>query len=959
MKKTLLSLAALATLSTFTHAQIFAENFDGNGPGIGAWTVLDLDGKTTHPNVSFITNGWNVIDLAGENGQYGGPEGDHAAASTSWYNPAGASNDWLITPLINLSGAVDPRLRYSAKAQDEDFRDGYILKVAPNGGNTAADFTDTLFTSTGENYSEEKPWTERVFSLAQYAGQSIRIAWVNNSNDMFMLLVDDVFVEETPLNVAQNIPFTETFEANSTSRQFWTNEYVAGNANWTYAAGSTGTVTTAHNGELNARFVSANGVNTPITKLVSPVISAGSNTSAYLEFYHANPDWAGDYNSLKVYYRLDETSDWVELFSQETPVESWTKKQIQLPAVSQTMQFAFEGINNWGRANVIDDVKVLGGEIPMVVTLPFNETFEDDSQTRTGWTQQTVSGNAAWTFATGASGGTVTTANNGTKNARFVSVNGDNTPVTKLVTPIVNVGNANKAYLEFHYAQQAWGSDINALKVYYRTSPTSDWVEIYQKATATSTWTKKQIQLPEVSSELQIAFEGINNWGRTNVIDDVQIIAGETPLIVGECGFNSPSNALENGIGNTKTFAYANDFTVNAATKLDVSQVSFNLVSQTNSVESARVTFLADNNGKPGDVIYTFTGAPSATQSNGNNFGFDFSTYTFNLPETLSLTNDTNRHQVYWMQVDQVVTANANAFFEVTSLRNTSNPLFVFDTNTDAWTELEHDGVFSVIGECEELEVDVPCEFETPSNEIENGHGSISGAEIAHDFQVEDGTRFNLQSVAVNILSSSGVNSATVKVYADDNGVPGSVLATVSGAPATRQSIGSSFGFDSSTYTFNLPSTVSLEGGNTYWVGVTQAVYASGVNGYWESTSVLNSNNTGKFKGTSGVWDDFSEGEWDGVFKIIGECGSLSINDEVIDVTKLSFYPNPVTDVLYVKHKLAVEGVDVFNLAGQKVMATKVKADGSVNLSSLPKGVYIVNATLADGTNQTFKVIKK
>ncbi|RLZ10764.1 T9SS-dependent choice-of-anchor J family protein [Faecalibacter macacae] len=959
MRKTLLSLAFLATISNTVDAQYFTENFDGNGPGIGAWTTLDLDGLIVAPNVNFITNGWNVIDLDGENGRFGGPAGDHAAASTSWYSPAGSSNDWLITPLINLTGSTSPILKYSAKSQDPEYLDGYVLKVAPNGGNTVSDFTDTLFTTNGETASEGKPWTERVFSLVQYAGQSIRIAWVNNSNDKFMLLVDDISVEEYVAPSVLTLPFHESFDSNSNSRNNWTNINVDGNASWSFAIGSTSTITTPKAGDANARFVSVNGENTPITKFVSPVISAGTSTNAFLEFYHGNPTWAGDTNALKVYYRLSDTEEWVELFSKDTPTEEWTKEQIQLPAVSTTMQFAFEGINNWGRANVIDEVKVNAGLIPMTVTLPFNETFEDDSSTRAGWTQQSVDGNAEWTYATGASGGTVTTAHNGTKNARFVSVNGDNTPVTKLVTPIVNVGNANKAYLEFHYAQQAWGSDINALKVFYRTSPTSDWVEIYQKETATSTWTKKQIQLPEVSNELQIAFEGINNWGRTNVIDDVQIIAGETPLIVGECGFNSPSNALENGVGNTKTFAYANDFTVNAATKLDVSQVSFNLVSQTSSIESARVTLLTDNNGKPGDVIYTFTGAPSATQSNGTNFNFDFSTYTLNLPETLSLTNDTNRHQVYWMQVDEVVTANANAYFEVTSLTNTPNPLYVFDTNTDAWRELEYDGVFSVIGECEELEVDVPCEFETPSNEIENGHGSISGAEIAHDFQVEDGTMFNLQSVAVNILSSTGVNSATVKVYADDNGVPGSILATVSGAPTTRQSIGSSFGFDSSTYTFNLPSTVSLEGGNTYWVGVTQAVYASGTNGYWESTSVLNSNNTGKFKGTSGVWDDFSEGEWDGVFKIIGECGSLSINDEVIDVTKLSFYPNPVTDVLYVKHKLAVEGVDVFNLAGQKVMATKVKADGSVNLSSLPKGVYIVNATLADGTNQTFKVIKK
>ncbi|QTV05268.1 T9SS-dependent choice-of-anchor J family protein [Faecalibacter bovis] len=962
MKKSLLSLAFIATIFSNADAQYFTENFDGNGPGIGSWTVLDIDGQTPDPNVAFITNGWNVLDLDGIDGLFGGPAGDHAAASTSWYSPAGVSNDWLITPLINLTDAITPRLRYSAKAQDPTYPDGYQLKVAPNGGNTIADFTDTLAIIESEGSHEGKPWTEKVFGLEQYAGQSIRIAWINNSDDMFMLFVDDIIVEETPENEPQSLPFHESFDSSSSSRTFWTNINVEGSSNWTYAVGSTGVVTTTKAGDANARFVSVMGENTPITKLVSPIIQVTSS-DAYLEFYHANPAWASDINALKVYYRLSETSEWVEIFHQTERTETWTKQVIQLPEVSATMQIAFEGINNWGRANVIDEVKVRAGLIPMTTTLPFNETFEDDSTTRAGWTQQNVLGNRNWTFAAGSNGG-ITTANNGQLNARFYSGSGVSSPVTKLITPMIDAGSVSDAYLQFSYAQPNWFGDNNALKVYYRTSDSEDWIKIYDSPGAVDAWKEKRIQLPALSSELQIAFEGINNYGYANIVDDVQIIEGTLPPLPEVCGINNVSNNLENGIGNLTMFAYANDFRVNAYSTIDVSQISFNLITATEGISTATYSIIEDVNGTPsGDVVYTFTGAPSVTESLGTNFGYSFSKYTYDLPEVVRLENTTNTHKRYWLQVEAVQpNSGEDAYWETTTVENTSEyNMMVYDTDVEAWEETSGEGVFTIVGECNEIEMPETCEQGNPSNNIENGQGSISAAEIAHDFQIEENTQFTLNSIKINVLTSTGLNSATVKVYSDNNGVPGDVLTTFTGVPSTRVNVGSTSGFDSSTYTFNLPEALPLEGGNTYWVGLTGAVYASGTNGYFESSTIMNTLYTGKFNGTPGSpnWADFTSGQWDGVFSIVGTCETLSIGDQTIEVNKLSVYPNPITDVLYIKHKLAVANVEVYNVTGQKVVTTKVKADGSVNLASLPQGVYVVNATLEDGTNQTFKVIKK
>lgn len=963
MKKNLLCLAVLASLSTGLNAQqIFAEDFDGNGPGIGSWTVIDVDQRTVNAAVNFVNNAWVTVDREGEDGNYGGPAGNFAAASTSWYDPAGASNDWLISPVIDLSNAINPRLKFQAKAQDADFRDGYQLKVAPNGGNTVADFTDTLYSTTGEN----SDWTERVFGLSTYNGQSIRIAWVNNSNDQFMLLVDDISVEETPVVDYYTLPFTETFEANSTSREFWTNINVLGNQNWTYAAGSSGgNLTTAYNGALNARFYSGSGTNSPITKLVSPKISAGTSTEAYLEFHHANPDWAGDVNPLKVYYRLSEDAEWVELFSQPTAVNTWTKQQIQLPAVSTTMQFAFEGINNWGRANVIDDVKVKAGLIPMVTTLPFHETFEEDSTTRPAWTQVRVSGAQNWTFATGSSGGSLTTANNGNLNARFYSGSGTNSPITRLITPIVDAGTANKAYLEFNYAQPDWAGDNNSLKVYYRTSDSSDWVQLYENSGAVDVWTQKRIALPEVSREMQFAFEGINNWGRANVIDDVQIIEGELPPLPEVCGVDNVSNNMENGIGNTINFTYANDFRVNAASKIDVSQISFNLITATSGISTATFSIVEDENGVPGDeVVYTFTGAPTATQAIGQNLGFSFSKYIYDLPEVVSLENTTNTHKRYWLKVEGVQPASGtNAYWEVTSVNSSEFPMMVFNETAQAWIALPSEGVFTIVGECSELEVPQPCEQSTPSNNLENGIGNTKTFTYANDFKVTPETQMDVTTVSFNLVSqSSGITGATIKFYEDNNGIPGQEIYTFTGAPTATQSLGTNFGFNFSKYTIELPEVVTLENGETtdkkYWMSVS-GVQTPNANAYFETSTVNTSAHNIVVFNSDNQWQELTA---EGVFSVMGECSAfteLSVGDQIIEVNKLSVYPNPVTDVLYIKHKLNINKVEVYNLAGQNVLTSKVKTDGSINLANLPKGVYVVNATLADGTNQTFKVIKK
>ncbi|MDO5509217.1 MAG: choice-of-anchor J domain-containing protein [Weeksellaceae bacterium] len=177
-------------LASLAYGQVFQEDWDGNGPGIEAWTVIDVDGNTPAPVVSVVSDAWVVIDRGNPDFYVGGPAGNHAAVSTSWYAPPGTSDDWLITPLIELpEHAV--QVKWEAKAQDGNFRDGYELRLAPNGGNTVEDFTVLLTSIDAENVI----WTTRIISLEEYAGTSVRIAWRNNSTDDNLLLVDNIVVD--------------------------------------------------------------------------------------------------------------------------------------------------------------------------------------------------------------------------------------------------------------------------------------------------------------------------------------------------------------------------------------------------------------------------------------------------------------------------------------------------------------------------------------------------------------------------------------------------------------------------------------------------------------------------------------------------------------------------------------------------------------------------------------------
>jgi hypothetical protein len=119
------------------------------------------------------------------------------AISTSWYIPAGAANDFMWTPAIELVG-TNLTLTWNAVAYDVDFADGYevrIMTVEPTGGTgdigNQLTNSELLLTVPAEN----PDWTPRTLNLTDYAGQTVYIGFRNNSVDQFVLAIDDIVVQ--------------------------------------------------------------------------------------------------------------------------------------------------------------------------------------------------------------------------------------------------------------------------------------------------------------------------------------------------------------------------------------------------------------------------------------------------------------------------------------------------------------------------------------------------------------------------------------------------------------------------------------------------------------------------------------------------------------------------------------------------------------------------------------------
>jgi hypothetical protein len=82
--------------------------------------------------------------------------------------------------------------------------------------------------------------------------------------------------------------------------------------------------------------------------------------------------------------------------------------------------------------------------------------------------------------------------------------------------------------------------------------------------------------------------------------------------------------------------------------------------------------------------------------------------------------------------------------------------------------------------------------------------------------------------------------------------------------------------------------------------------------------------------------------------------GTLSTSE--VSKTKISIFPNPTKGEINIKTDKKIKSSTILDMSGKSVMNTSSE---KVDISSLPKGIYLIKVEFADGSSATEKVIKE
>ena len=158
----------------------------------------------------------------------------------------------------------------------------------------------------------------------------------------------------------------------------------------------------------------------------------------------------------------------------------------------------------------------------VVSVFPWTVDFENSGDIEC-WSQE---GSSQWRIGTGDNDSS-TGAHGGTGNVLITHSSIGN--VTKLITPVLNLGGASSATLTFWHIQRVWAGDQDELNVYYRTSQSDPWTLITSYTSNIATWTADTLTLPNTTATYQVAFEMVDDWGYGVAIDDITISGANGP----------------------------------------------------------------------------------------------------------------------------------------------------------------------------------------------------------------------------------------------------------------------------------------------------------------------------------------------------------------------------------------------------------------------------------------------
>ena len=188
---------------------LFSDNFDDPSTSMATYLLYEGDNNTPASmpagwGFDADNNPWNFTLRDNDEAT------DYYAASHSMYNPAGQSDDWMSLPQLQIDNA-DYYLSFNAQkylSNKHDVLKVYVL-AAEEGYTTFTDALKERFLNEGDLVFEKElsfgksqdnvasDWTDDTkfeLSLADYAGKSVYIAFVNQNDDQSVIFLDSVRV---------------------------------------------------------------------------------------------------------------------------------------------------------------------------------------------------------------------------------------------------------------------------------------------------------------------------------------------------------------------------------------------------------------------------------------------------------------------------------------------------------------------------------------------------------------------------------------------------------------------------------------------------------------------------------------------------------------------------------------------------------------------------------------------
>lgn len=186
--------------------------------------ALDVDQQPVNSGLAAagITSGWMTFyDVVAP-----GDTNFYAGVTSYFANTTVAANNWLTFGPVTMT-SDGGEIRWKHLYADNDFRDGYEVRLGTTGTAVSNFNSSTVLYSAADNAAStdgDTVWTQLSVPLsASYAGQQLYFAFHHSSLDQFLVFFDDIVVEgcsSVTVGIEENQTFNMNVYPNPSSQNF-------------------------------------------------------------------------------------------------------------------------------------------------------------------------------------------------------------------------------------------------------------------------------------------------------------------------------------------------------------------------------------------------------------------------------------------------------------------------------------------------------------------------------------------------------------------------------------------------------------------------------------------------------------------------------------------------------------------------------------------------------------------